>query len=77
MNATQLLTTRQVAEKRGVIERTVRKWCKLGHLPAVMLGRDWFIDPLDLKAFKPPANGRPVAKPSEKTRRKKTSKNPR
>jgi excisionase family DNA binding protein len=34
----ELLTTREVAERLRVTERTVRNWCTNGTLPAIQLG---------------------------------------
>jgi excisionase family DNA binding protein len=36
--APKLLTTREVAERLRVTERTVRNWCTNGTLPAIQLG---------------------------------------
>ena len=41
---TDLLTTRQAADLRGVARVTVRRWCQQGKVRgAVRIGRDWMI----------------------------------
>ncbi len=45
------LTVRQVAERCGVSERTVRRWIKTGELRAHQLGRSVRVSEEDLAAF--------------------------
>lgn len=54
----KLLTTDDVAKKLGVTTRQVRRLIEVGRLPAVRLGRDLFVKPEDLAAFKPRKRGR-------------------
>jgi excisionase family DNA binding protein len=57
------LTTAQAAEKLGITERGVRNLIESGTLPARKLGKQWFIDPADLKRseVKDRKPGRPTA----------------
>ncbi|MAW61406.1 MAG: hypothetical protein CMJ94_11300 [Planctomycetes bacterium] len=41
--ATQLLTTKQVAERFRCSARTVRAWCRAGHIKAVKIGNEYRI----------------------------------
>ena len=39
-----MLTTTQAAERRGVAQVTVRRWCQQGKIHgAIRIGRDWMI----------------------------------
>lgn len=55
-----MLTTAQVADRFGVSKRTVQSWINRGLLPAVRMGRDWFVTDTDVDKFTMPLNGRPV-----------------
>lgn len=44
----ELLTTPQAAERLGVTDRTVRRWCESKRLPARWHGGRWHIDEHDL-----------------------------
>ncbi len=55
----KLLTTAQVATILGVEPRRVRQLIERGQLHAERTGRDWLIDPQDLKRYKPQKRGRP------------------
>lgn len=61
-----LFTTVQVAERYGVEVQTVSGWCKRGLFPHMRLGPRtgrgaiYLIPACDLKAFVPPARGRPA-----------------
>ncbi|VDG77313.1 excisionase family DNA binding domain-containing protein [Actinobaculum suis] len=46
-----LLSVKQVAEKVGVREGTVRRWLLAGDLQGVRAGRLWRIRPYDLDKF--------------------------
>ena len=40
----RMITTRQAAERRGVAQVTVRRWCQQGKVRgAIRIGRDWMI----------------------------------
>lgn len=43
------LTTPQAAERLGVTDRTVRRWCQTERLPARWHGGRWYIDERDLR----------------------------
>lgn len=43
------LTTPQVAERLGVTDRTVRRWCATERLPARWHGGRWHINEYDLR----------------------------
>ncbi len=45
------LTVTDVAKQLQVSEDTVRRWLKSGKLVGLKFGKDWRIDPDDLKAF--------------------------
>jgi excisionase family DNA binding protein len=49
---THLLTIAQVAELESVSERTVRRWIKGGHLPAIRTGRMIRVCPDDLRTYR-------------------------
>lgn len=44
-------TTRQLADKYGLNDSTIRKWIAQGKLRASKLGRDWVIAEMDWKKF--------------------------
>ncbi len=46
-----LLSIADVARRCQVSEKTVRRWIDAGDLVAYRLGRQWRIDPADLKYF--------------------------
>ncbi len=45
------LTVADVARQLQISEDTVRRWLKSGKLPALKIGKEWRIDPDDLKTF--------------------------
>jgi hypothetical protein len=59
-----LMTTVQVAERKGVAVRIVVGAINRGDLRAVRLGRDWWVAQTDADAWEPQ---RRVGKPSKKT----------
>jgi len=55
-----MLTTRQVAERYGVVRKTAERWCEAGLLPGaekIGVGRraTWLIPEEALVGFEPPA----------------------
>jgi excisionase family DNA binding protein len=50
-NAGPLLTTRQVAERLAISEKSVRRLIDAGELPTIRVCRSIRIDPADLEAF--------------------------
>ena len=56
------LTVTDAAARRGVSVETMRRWARDGWVRAVLLGRDWRIDPASLDAFTPPKPGPKVEK---------------
>ena len=42
-NLNRMLRVEEVAEFLGVEKRTVRKWCRIGIIEAVKLGKEWRI----------------------------------
>lgn len=47
-----MLTTPQAADELGLTEGYVRRLIRAGLLRAEKVGRDWLIDPADLKAVR-------------------------
>lgn len=43
--------TDRIAAMFGVTERTARSWCASGRIPAVMVGRRWYVSDRALAAF--------------------------
>ena len=62
-----MIGTKEVAERVGKGRRAVLHLITVGHLPAVKMGRDWFVDERNLPLI---ANIKPGPKPRKK--RKKT-----
>jgi excisionase family DNA binding protein len=63
----KLLTAAEVSERLGVTPQQVRTLIRLGRLPAVKHGRDWYVNAADLALVKDrPKTGRPPAKSSKK-----------
>jgi excisionase family DNA binding protein len=56
------LTTKEVAQELQISPRRVQALIKAGRLPAVRLGRDWFINPADLSLIIGRKPGRPRTK---------------
>ncbi len=54
-----MYTTKQAAAAAGLTVRTIQAHIKRGNLPAVKIGRDWFVDPADLATLKGRKAGRP------------------
>ena len=55
----KLLTTTDVAAQLGVSKRRVQAIINAGKLPATKIGRDWLIQPQDLKLIEKRKTGRP------------------
>jgi excisionase family DNA binding protein len=45
------LRVQDIVEQMGVSEETVRIWIRQKKLPAIRIGRDYFIDPNDFQEF--------------------------
>lgn len=45
------LTVADVAKQLQISEDTVRRWIKSGKLPALKIGKEWRIDPEELKSL--------------------------
>jgi excisionase family DNA binding protein len=45
------LRVQDIVEKMHVSEETVRIWIRKKQLPAIRIGRDYFIDPNDFEEF--------------------------
>ena len=45
------LRVQDIVEQLGVNEETVRTWIRQKKLPAIKIGRDYFIDPDDFQKF--------------------------
>jgi excisionase family DNA binding protein len=54
-----LLTTREAAAQLGITDSRIRQLIRAGRLPARRMGRDWFVDEGDLRAFQPAPRGWP------------------
>jgi len=57
--ATHLLSLPEAASHLGVSRVRVWQWVNDARLPAVRLGKYWFIDPADLASVVPQKRGRP------------------
>lgn len=53
------LTVADVAKQLQISEDTVRRWIKSGKLPALKIGKEWRVDPEELKAFLAQSRKRP------------------
>ena len=62
----ELIGTAIAAKRLGVSQDRVLALIKAGRLPAKKLGRDWFIDPKDLKLVAVRKPGRPRKRGSKK-----------
>lgn len=49
MKGVKLLSTRQVGEALGFSDRTIARWCRIGDIKAVKVGRVWRIHPNQLR----------------------------
>lgn len=63
--ANEELTTKEVAERLGAADVTVRLWCRQGRFPHARAvdtprGSIWYIPEKDLRDFKSPQPGRPT-----------------
>lgn len=59
MTTTDLLTVTQAAALRGdVTDHTIRRWLRLGWLPATKYGKTWLVDREAVLGFTPPKCGR-------------------
>jgi excisionase family DNA binding protein len=47
----RLLSTKQVGEILGMKTESVRHWLRKGRLPAVKIGKGWFVPESKLQAF--------------------------
>ena len=47
----ELMTVPDLAELFGVGESTARRWCASGEVPAVMVGRRWYVPRSRLMEF--------------------------
>ncbi len=56
---TQLVSIPEAATILGVSRVRVWQWVNDARLPAVRLGKYWFIDPADLSSVVPQKRGRP------------------
>jgi excisionase family DNA binding protein len=45
------LRVQDIVKSMGVSEETVRSWIRRKQLPAIRIGRDYFIDPKDWQEF--------------------------
>jgi excisionase family DNA binding protein len=45
------LRVQDIVERMKVSEETVRIWIRQKKLPAIRIGRDYFIDPVDFQEF--------------------------
>ena len=45
------LRVQDIVDQLGVSEETVRIWIRTKRLPAIRIGRDYFIDPADFQEF--------------------------
>lgn len=46
-----MYTTKQLAEKLGLKQKTVQKYCQLGYIKAIKIGRDWLITEEQLQEY--------------------------
>ncbi len=59
MTTTDLLTVTQAAQLRGdVTDHTIRRWLRLGWLPATKYGKTWLVEKSTVLEFTPPKCGR-------------------
>lgn len=58
-NTVNSIGTTEASQRLGVTPNRVRALIKAGRLPAQKLGRDYFIDPNDLKLVRNRKPGRP------------------
>jgi excisionase family DNA binding protein len=54
------LSTTEAGKLMGLAKRTVCLHIKSGRLPAIRMGRDWFVDARDAKLFEKRPSGRPT-----------------
>jgi excisionase family DNA binding protein len=47
----QLLRVQDIVDRMKVNEETVRTWIRQKKLPAIRIGRDYFIEPQDFQEF--------------------------
>jgi len=45
------LRVQDIVDRMGVTDETVRSWIRKGMLPAIKIGRDYFIEPADFEKF--------------------------
>jgi len=58
------MTTKEVAQRVGKGQRAIQHLITVGHLPAVKIGRDWFVDERHLSIVE-------TIKPGPKPRKKR------
>lgn len=63
LQAMNLITTKQAAERLGVSVKRVTALIRAERLPAEKVGRDWLINEKDLAKVKDRRTGRPKGKP--------------
>ena len=51
VNGETYYTVKDLAQKLGKAERTIRIWCKRGDLQAVKRGREWIVSASNLRAY--------------------------
>ena len=51
MPTERYLTITEIADQLGFHRNTVKKWIELGQLPAVKLGKEYRVRPVDLEEF--------------------------
>jgi len=61
-----MISTKEVAERTGRGRRAVQFLITKGHLPAIKMGRDWFIEERDLRLIE---NIKPGPKPRKKRKK--------
>ena len=66
----QRITTVEAAERLGLSRFRIFQFIKGKRLPAVKVGRDWLIDPIDLKLVEDRRPGRPAKKATAKKLKK-------
>lgn len=55
----RMISVADLAAQFNVTESTARRWCRLKHINAQKIGRDWFVSPRDARTFRPRKVGNP------------------